>query len=223
MIKLWSNFSLHSDTLSTFASSFVQVMSMLRSRKTALDLIQFFCRLQNVVIKSGKCDFNLFRQHNTNEIQIQIYHIQYKCFVYMKNSIWSHLEHKHTYEHIEKSGFLQQLFRSISESGVNLNTPFVSDKFFTIIKEPTGPDSFFCKFCENYEPASIDHQISKVGNYSIFQLKYFLNYRGNFIKNITKVQCIKTLSVPLVYEVAFQKNFNLTATFNHTGSHNIGH
>ena len=33
MIKLWSKFSLHSDMLSPFVSSFFRIMSMLRSRK----------------------------------------------------------------------------------------------------------------------------------------------------------------------------------------------
>ena len=137
---------------------------------------------------------------------------KYKYTIYNTNVlyIWKILfgvisSTRHADEHIEKSGFLQQLFWSISEWGVNLNTPFVSDKFFTIIKEATGPDLFFCKFCENYEPASIDHQISKVGNYSIFQLKYFLNYRGNFIKNITKISVLKLFLYHLFMRWLFKK------------------
>ena len=68
MIKLWSKFSLHSFNLSPFVSSFVRTMSMLRSRKTALDPPQFLLCLQNVLIKSGKSDFNLFQQQDASEI-----------------------------------------------------------------------------------------------------------------------------------------------------------
>ena len=68
MIKLWSNFSLHSNTLSQFILSFVKTMSMLRSRKTVLDPSQLLHCLQNVLIKSGKSNFNLFQQQDGSEI-----------------------------------------------------------------------------------------------------------------------------------------------------------
>ena len=41
MVELWTNFSLHTHTLSPFVSSFARTMSMLRSRKPALDQSQF--------------------------------------------------------------------------------------------------------------------------------------------------------------------------------------
>ena len=88
----------------------------------------------------------------------------------------------------------------------------------------TEPDSFFCNFYESYQPASADHEISKVGSYLVLQLEHFLSHRGNFIKDIKKVQCTETLSVPLVVDdVSFHKKFNLIATVNHAGTLDKGH
>ena len=43
-------------------------------------------------------------------------------------------------------------------------------------------------------------------------------------KDIKKVQCTETLSVPVVVDdVSFHKKFNLIATVNHTGTINKGH
>ena len=83
---------------------------------------------------------------------------------------------------------------------------------------------FFCKVCKSYQPASMDHQITKVGNHLILHLKRFVNHDGHFIKDITKVHCTKTLSVPLVVnENSFHKKFSLIATVNHKGTLNRGH
>ena len=56
----------------------------------------------------------------------------------------------------------------------------------------------------------MDHQTTKVSNYLILQLKRFDNLNGDFIKEIAKVRCTKTLSVPLAEgEVSFHKMFSL--------------
>ena len=68
MVKLWANFSLYTDTLSPFVSSFVRTMSMLRSRKADLDPTQFLCCLENIVVKSGKEGFDLFQQQDASEV-----------------------------------------------------------------------------------------------------------------------------------------------------------
>ena len=61
MIKLWSNFSLHSDSFSPIILSFAQTMSMLRSIKTALDpsqlclgYIMLLSSLENVILICSK-------------------------------------------------------------------------------------------------------------------------------------------------------------------------
>ena len=68
-------------------------------------------------------------------------------------------------------------------------------------EELNEPDSFFCNFCESYRPASVDHEISKVGPCLILQLQHFVNHHRNFIKDIKKVQCTETLSVPVAVDI----------------------
>ena len=68
MVELWTNISLHTDTLSPFVSSFVRTMPMLRSRKAALDPSQFLPFLQNIKVKYGKKGFDLFKQQYASEI-----------------------------------------------------------------------------------------------------------------------------------------------------------
>ena len=86
-------------------------------------------------------------------------------------------------------------------------------------EELTEPDSFFCNFCESYQPASVDHQISKVGSYLVLQLKCFVSHHENF-KYIKNIQDAETLSVPVVVDdVSFDKKFNLIAAVNYTGTY----
>lgn len=37
-----------------------------------------------------------------------------------------------------------------------------------------GP--YFCKFCDSYEPVSVDHEISKVGCYLVLQVTPLVNH-----------------------------------------------
>ena len=75
----------------------------------------------------------------------------------------------------------------------------------------------------SYLPASMDCDISKMGNCLISLLKRFVN-QYDFIKDITKVQCTKTLSVPLVVdEMTFHNIFSIIATENVTWAINWGH
>ena len=71
---------------------------------------------------------------------------------------------------------------------------------FLKTEEVTEPHSFFCNFCESYQPASVDHEISKIGSYFMLKLKCFVSHHGNFIKDIKKVQCAETFSVPVVVD-----------------------
>ena len=68
MEQLWSNFTFCNDSLSPFTSSFVRIMSLLRSSKSPLDPSQFLRFLQGIVTKSGKPDFSLFHQQDAAEI-----------------------------------------------------------------------------------------------------------------------------------------------------------
>ena len=67
-VQLWTSFSLHSDTLPPFASSFVRTMLMPKSMEAALDPSQFLRCTQNIIVKSGKKDFDLFQHQDASEI-----------------------------------------------------------------------------------------------------------------------------------------------------------
>ena len=95
---------------------------------------------------------------------------------------------------------------------------------FSQSEELTEPDSLFYNFCKSFQSAYVDHEIAKVGCYLVLQLKSFVNDNESFIKDIKKVQCTKTYSVPVaVDDVSFHKKFNVTATVNHTGTLDKGH
>ena len=98
-------------------------------------------------------------------------------------------------------------------------------KIFSQSEEPTQPDSFCHNFCEIYQPASVDNEISNVGCYLVLQLKYFVNYNGNFIiKHTEKVPFTERLYVPVLVDgVSFHKTFNHIATENHAITLDKGH
>ena len=99
-----------------------------------------------------------------------------------------------------------------------------SMNIFLQTQELPESDSFFGNLFESYRPASLDHEISKVGSYLVSQLKKFVSHRGSFTKDIKKIQCTETLSVPVVVDDApFHKKINLLATVNHTGTPDNGH
>ena len=58
----------------------------------------------------------------------------------------------------------------------------------------------------------------------MLQLKHFVSHQGKLIKDIKKVQCTETLSVPVVVDdVSFHKKFILIVTVNHTRTLDEGH
>ena len=76
MEQLWSNFTFCNNSLSPFTSSFVRIMSLLRSSKSPLDPSQFLWFLHGTVSpwsqsmnwKSGKPNFSLFQHQDVAEI-----------------------------------------------------------------------------------------------------------------------------------------------------------
>ena len=62
--ELWSNISTNLNNRTTFFSSFLKVMSLLKTSKSPLDPSQFLRFLKQVLIKSGRADFNIFQQQD---------------------------------------------------------------------------------------------------------------------------------------------------------------
>ena len=99
MIKLLSKFSLRNNTLSPLVSSLIQTISLLSSGKTVLGTSQSLRCLKNAMNSSGKCDFSF----SSSRAHVRL------CLVYLK--IVSGVTSCTGYgeNHIEKSGFMQQL------------------------------------------------------------------------------------------------------------------
>ena len=92
MEQLWSNFSFCNDLLSPLTSSFLWVMSMLRSSRSPLDPSQFLQFLQGVVTKSGKPNFSTARCSRLSscifeEFCVESLHAQHMLMFKLRNWI----------------------------------------------------------------------------------------------------------------------------------------
>ena len=68
MAGLWSNMSSESNAVSPFVSSFLKIMSLLKTSKRPLDPSQFLRFLNQIVHRAGNLDFDLFQQQDAAEI-----------------------------------------------------------------------------------------------------------------------------------------------------------
>ena len=182
MIKLWSNFSLHSDTFSPFVSSFVRIMSKLRS---SIGSISIFALFTECCYKSGTCDFNLLQQQDASEIISCILEELYLESPHAQDTLRTTLKNQ-----VSCNNCYVRL--SNEESTSTLHLPVTKSiqtalNIFLESEELTESDSCFCNFCASYQPTSMDHQITKVGIYLILELKRFVNHNADFIKDFTKV------------------------------------
>ena len=64
----------------------------------------------------------------------------------------------------------------------------------------SGENECFCNICSSNKLALADHEISKVGDYLIIQVKRFLVFNQAVTKDITKISCILTLTVPVTLD-----------------------
>ena len=88
----------------------------------------------------------------------------------------------------------------------------------------SGENAYFCNFCNSYESALISCKLSSVGTFLILQTKRFLQNGSAMVKQLQKIACNQTLSVPIVcHNTPESKKFKLLGTINHSGSLNRGH
>ena len=79
-------------------------------------------------------------------------------------------------------------------------------------------NEFSCNICSSNNQPLADQKISKVGNYLIIQVKCFLVFNQALTKDISKLFCIATVTVPVTLDdpkIVGHKKFNLIATINH--------
>ena len=222
MDRLWSKISLLSNKLSPFISSFVKLMSLLRSSKNPLDPSQFLRHLKIALIKLGKSDFNLFSQQDAGEILSSI--LVELC------SFSPHVQQAIQYSLKTEITCNSCMISSLNEeSSAMLQVPIaetVQECLTDVLQseELSGETSYFCNACAAYRSAYIEHSFSKLGQYLIVHLKRFTQQDNVFRKNIQKVFCTPNITVPVVdSDVTTRIKYQLLGTVNHTGTLDRGH
>ena len=222
IVPLWTNLTFSNQKLPAFVSSFVRIMSLLNSSKSPLDPSHFLRHLKIALIKSGKQDFDIFHQQDAaeilsfilNEFSSESLFTEQLVFSKMRNEITCNICHQSNLSEDSMPVLQLPVSNSIQTS---LNKILQSE-------ELSEENSYFCNFCSQYCPASIDHVFSKIGRFLIIQLKRFNNHEGHIIKDIKKVQCSANITVPVVDDdVTNTIQFRLIATINHTGNLSRGH
>ena len=86
-------------------------------------------------------------------------------------------------------------------------------------------NSFFCGYCSSLQPAIIDHDFSRAGQFLIIQPKRFVNFHGTLTKDINIVKYLANISIAVILdsEIVEQRKFTLISTINHSGNLNNGH
>jgi len=195
-------------------------MSLLKTSKNVLDPSQFLKCLDQLIKKAGNKSFKLFQQQDAAEV------ISYILEELCSESIHAmNLLAIHTRQHITCT-VCQQI--STTEEATSLfHLPVsksIQNSFDSYLK-PDFVDDFYCNVCSKHQPAIIDHEFSRMGNYLILQLKRFSGLNNTARKNIEKVVCTTSLEIPVIVdsEIKYNMQYNLVATINHTGNLKQGH
>ena len=68
MPDFWTKLSINSENQSPFITSFLRIMSLLKTSKSPLDPSQFLRFLTHVLVISGRADFNIYQQQDGCEV-----------------------------------------------------------------------------------------------------------------------------------------------------------
>ena len=221
--EFWGNIGCSLNKQTPFVSSFLKTMSLLQTSRSALDPSQFLRFLKQVLIKSGRVDFNIFQQQDAcevlscilDELCSQSFHALDLIKTHVKNSITCNsCFHSNT---VEDPFSILQI--PICNSVQQAITSFLKSE------ELQGDNMYFCNFCSSLQPASLAHEFTRVGNLLIIQLKRFVNIHNSLTKDIRPVKCNQEIVIPLTVdsEVISHKKFKLQALINHSGTLERGH
>ena len=168
MTCLWSNLSFGNTNLSSFVSSFTRLMSMLRTCKSPIDPSHFLRQLQNLLIRSGKTDFDLYQQQDAaeiigyilDELFVQSALSQGMVNVSLKNSFTCHTCCECVINE-DLTSILSLPIKSSIQSA--LSNSLNSENLLSA-------NSFFCNVCSSYKQVTLDHEVVSCGKYLIIQL-----------------------------------------------------
>ena len=222
MVSFWSNLSTIGNTISPFVTSFVRVMSMLGTCKSAMDPSIFLRQCQSLITKSGVTNFDIHQQQDVaeiigyilNELFVQCAQSQGMVSVAIRNSI--------TCNSCYQSSRNEDL-SSILQLPVASSIQAALDNILEC-EELSGDESFFCNVCNSFETAALEHQIASCGFYVIVQIKRFLNHNGSTVKDTRSIDCSPVINLPVITEdIHILRKFKLIAVINHSGNLNSGH
>ena len=198
MVKFWSNFSAHTDKLPQFVAVFVKIMLSLQTSRGALDPSYFLKCLKQIISKVENPAFDLFSQQDAADILS--YNLEELCgeFIHASESVRIHIRQIisctacQQYTSTEDSSSI--LWLPASESIQRSLNSYLESNFLS------SENEFFCNICSSNNQVLADHEIFKVGDYSIIQVKHFLVFNQVVTKDITKIFCSPTLTVPVTLD-----------------------
>ena len=223
MVLFWSNLSIIGNQISPFVTSFVRIMSMLGTCKSAMDPSVFLRQCQSVIVKAGVPNFDLHQQQDVAEI---IGYILDELFVQCAQS------QRMISVSFRNSITCNSCYQSSSNEDVSsiLRIPVANSiqaALDNILKceELNGEDSYFCNVCNSFQPAALEHEVVSCGLYLIVQIKRFLNLDGSTTKDTKSIDCSPVISLPVVdpTDIRLLRQFKLIAVINHSGNLSSGH
>ena len=149
-----------------------------------------------MLIKSGRSHFNIFEQQDAGEILACILDElcgdclglgtsqdggYYRLFV-LPPKYWQ-----------------WRFFYHLSASG-SKHSAVVFLNIFLTPEHLSGDNSFFCNYFLSLKTAIIEHGFSRVRQFLIVQLKWFVNFQGTVTKDINLFQCFTNISIPAILE-----------------------
>ena len=153
MEQLWSNFTFCNNSLSSFTSSFLRTMSLLRSSKSPLYSSQFV-----------KLNFSPFQQQDAAEILSCIFEEFCVQSLHVQHMLRFKLRYEITYNTCfndnsnEESSLLSQLSVSSNSIQNTLNSSLEAETL-------SGDNSICCNFCCSLKSASVVPAFLEVGRY----------------------------------------------------------
>ena len=173
-------------------------MLSLQTSKGALDPSYFLKCLKQIISKVENPAFDLFSQQDAADILS--YNLEELCeeSIHASESVRIHIRQIisctacQQYTSTEDSSSI--LWLPASESIQRSLNSYLESNFLS------GENEFFCNICSSNNQVLADHEIFKVGDYSVIQLKRFLVFNQVVTKDITKIFCSPTLTVPVTLD-----------------------
>ena len=221
MIPFWSSLSLNNQ-VSPFVSSFVRIMSMLRTSKANLDPSNFLRNFTSVLTKAGRSNFNIHHQQDVAEaIGYILEEIFTECAAsqaMINVAISVRVTCNTCFQHsVTEDSF------TLLQIPVEKSTQLALDNFLKP-EELCGEQSYFCNVCASFKHAGLERKVVSCGRYLVFQIKRFTNFEGSTTKDTNPMECSPIIKLRVVSDdVRLLRKFRLIAVINHSGNLTSGH